>query len=68
MGRHAVVRAVKIAAMQSSVADPRDVTVWLQQLDSGLPADTVNPLFATRYAELERSASAQMRQEHAAAP
>ena len=64
MGRHAVVRAVKIAAMQSSVADPRDVTVWLQQLDSGLPADTVNQLFATLYAELKRSASAQMRQEH----
>ena len=63
-GTQVVLRAGNIAAIESPVAAPRDVTVWLQQLDADLPADTVNQLFATRYAELKRSASAQMRQEH----
>ena len=49
--------------MQCLPADPRDVTQWLQQLDSGDSA-TVDRLFSALYGELKRSASAHMRKEY----
>ena len=41
-----------------------DVTQWLQQLDANDPG-AVDALFAALYAELKRSASSQLRKEHA---
>jgi RNA polymerase sigma factor (TIGR02999 family) len=52
--------------MQTLPADPRDVTQWLQQLDSadGSASGTVDRLFSALYVELKRSASAHMRKEY----